>query len=94
MVQNENILKSELYYNFSINPLLHENSVLQDRFSIFNALKLPRHCDQPKSLKLGNVETIQIVMACLKNEKAKEPINLSYTGNFKFGLIDVTDRLD
>jgi len=82
-------------YNWSINPLLHENSVLQDRFSIFNALKLPRYCDQPKSLKLGNVETIQIVMACLKNEKAKEPKNLSYVGNRKFDqTTDVTDRLD
>ena len=79
---------------WSNNSLLIEKSELQQRFSIFNAIKVPRHCDQPKSLKLGNVETIQIVMACLKNEKAKEPINLSYTGNFKFGLIDVTDRLD
>ena len=82
-------------YDWSINPLLHENSVLQGRFSIFNALKLPRYCDQPKSLKLGNVETIQIVMACLKNEKAKEPKNLSYVGNRKFDqTTDVTDRLD
>jgi hypothetical protein len=87
-------------YDWKGNPLLMEKSAVQDRFSIFNALKVPRHCDQPKSLKLGNVETIQLVMACLKNEKAKEPKNLSYAGGYAiregiFGqLIDVTDRLD
>ena len=80
---------------WSNNSLLIEKSELQQRFSIFNAIKVPRHCDQPKSLKLGNVETIQIVMACLKNEKAKEPKNLSYVGSWKFDqTTDVTDRLD
>ena len=60
---------TSLNYDWKVDPLLIERSAIQDRFSIFNAIKIPQHCEQPKSLELGNVETIQLVMACLKKRE-------------------------
>jgi hypothetical protein len=56
---------------------------LQERFSIFNAVKLPEDCIFPSVKNLGNVETIQLIMDCIAGTKVANEYSKSYAGFYE-----------
>ncbi len=89
---------TEFNYDWWENPELLNYENLHERFSIFNAIKLPENCEKPMSLQYDNVDTIKLVMSCIYQTKAPEPKNKSYAGVYwgheKFGyLTDVSKKL-
>jgi hypothetical protein len=64
---------------------------LQERFSIFNAVKLPEGCILPSVKNLGNVETIQLIVDCIAGTKVANEYSKSYAGfyekNKNFGQV-------
>ena len=89
---------TEFNYDWKKNPEILNYENLHERFSIFNAIKLPENCEKPMSLQYDNVDTIKLVMSCIYQTKAPEPKNKSYAGVYwgheKFGyLTDVSKKL-
>lgn len=64
---------------------------LDERFSIFNAIRLPQECQGGLAPTLGNVETINLVMACLAGQAPASPNPRSFAGfyedNPEFGRV-------
>ena len=90
---------TDFNYNWKLSPLSISDQVMLERFSIFNAIKLPDDCKKPQSLSYSNVDTIQLVLSCIE-EGVNEvnPQNLSYAGaywgNDYFGrLLDVSEKV-
>lgn len=89
---------TEFNYDWYASPKTLNYDSLNERFSIFNAIKLPKDCDQPLSFQYDNVDTIKLVMACINRTNAVQPRNKSfagvYWGNNEFGyLTEVTKEL-
>jgi hypothetical protein len=56
---------------------------LQERFSIFNAVKLPEGCILPSVKNLGNVETIQLIVDCIAGTKVANEYSKSYASFYE-----------
>ena len=56
-------------YNFDKDLEKITDKELEERFSIFNAVKLPEGCILPSVKNLGNVETIQLIINCISGTK-------------------------
>jgi len=89
---------TEFNYDWYASPKTLNYDSLNERFAIFNAIKLPKDCDQPLSFQYDNVDTIKLVMACINRTNAVQPRNKSfagvYWGNNEFGyLTEVTKEL-
>lgn len=56
---------------------------LDERFSIFNALKLPPDCETGLNNSLGNVETINLVLGCVGNNLPNSSQPRSYAGFYE-----------
>lgn len=78
----------DINYNFSINASKLNISQLEERFSIFNAVKLPKKCYPNLSASPGNVETINLVLSCIKGVKSNEVIPKHYAGYYDENVAD------
>jgi len=78
-------------YDWDIKPSNLNKSQLDERFSIFNAIKPPKFCSPKYSDSLGNVETIRLVIDCLNGINLPPPQSKHYAGvyeaNPEFGLV-------
>lgn len=70
-------------YNFEKNLESIDKNELEERFSIFNAIKLAEGCALPNIKNLGNVETIQLVMDCITGSKTMNEHSKSYLGFYE-----------
>lgn len=70
-------------YNFEKKLESIDQNELQERFSIFNAIKLTEGCTLPTIKNLGNVETIQVVMDCIAGSKTINENSKSYAGFYE-----------
>ena len=55
----------------------------KERFSIFNAVKLPTDCVLPTVNNLGNVETIQLIVGCVSGTNVANEYSKSYAGFYE-----------
>jgi hypothetical protein len=67
-------------YNFNKDLEKISEKELQERFSIFNVVKLPEGCISPSVKNLGNVETIQLVIDCITGTKEANEYSKNYAG--------------
>ena len=70
-------------YNFENDFEKIGDKELVERFSIFNAVKLPEDCILPSVKNLGNVETIQIVIDCIAGTKVANEYSKSYVSFYE-----------
>ena len=67
---------------------------IEERFSIFNAIKFPSECNSIDINQAGNVETIRYIMRCISNDTDNLNINtpISYAGYYEkhknFGKVE------
>jgi hypothetical protein len=72
-----------LKYDFEVNPLALSADQLDERFSIFNAIKLPKICSPKLSESLGNVESIRLAMDCLTSISVATSQSKHYAGIYE-----------
>lgn len=70
-------------YSFDKDHEKTSEKELLERFSIFNAVKLPEGCISPSVKNLGNVETIQLIMDCIAGTKVANEYSKSYVSFYE-----------
>ena len=79
-------------FNKDISDL--SSAEIEERFSIFNAIKFPSECNSININQAGNVETIRYIMRCISNDTDNLTINtpISYAGYYEkhknFGKVE------
>jgi hypothetical protein len=68
-------------FNMPFEKLSVDN--FSERFSIFNALKLPADCKAGLNDSLGNVETINLILGCVGNDLPNNSQPRSYAGFYE-----------
>lgn len=88
-------------YDWSIHPKFLAVDQIEERFSIFNAARVPKSCIHNYANKrLGNVESINLIVNCISGSNNEINIeNKSYAGTYAdseyYGsLIELTKKLD
>lgn len=67
-------------YNFDKKFKDLDKNEINERFSIFNIIKIPKSCYIKNHKNLGNVETIRIIMGCITGSENKDFFPRSYAG--------------
>lgn len=81
----------DTHYDINLPLVAISPDALDERFSIFNMVRVPQECQGGLKPTLGNVETINLVMSCLTGSAPPHPAPRSFAGfyedNPEFGRV-------